>query len=535
MQQNSTRRWLERSLYKYGFCSGYARRFAGSERGGITLFTVVILIWMIVLGGMGVDFMRHEIQRADLQNAIDRGVLAATNLSAELKGSIIIDGVEEQLTEEQVAERIVNEYVSTRNMAGQETLVQVLLNGSSVNERSVVANARSAVPTIFFRMVGLDQFDVVVGAGAIQEIPVKTEIVLVLDISGSMGENTDIPIRDENNEIIGTEEIEKIELLKQATETFFGIVLGGDTDNVVISVVPFSSRVAVPERVADQLYLGFNRHHSFSTCFAFEDLDFTDTAIGMGVGDEIDQSRRYQERVRDDGSIVYGCPNQENNSFQTFTNNRVQLTNYVNSLTTERWTAAQIGMKFGVSLLDPAAAPIMQDLIDRDELPASFAAYPHDWNDDSARKFIVLMTDGRNTRLNSITDAAYGAFPTETEAAEFYDENNVNSDEFIIVEGSGPERVTGGEANIDLQRICTALKQKGQLRPDPNDGGLLIYTIGFEMADEPIALEQLRSCARPIGADPDAFVETYFEAEGAQLDTIFQAIADQIVDLQLNF
>ena len=63
---------------------GFVRRFAADEEGGIIIFTIVILITMLVVGGMAVDFMRFESRRAMLQSVADRAVLAAAELDQTL-------------------------------------------------------------------------------------------------------------------------------------------------------------------------------------------------------------------------------------------------------------------------------------------------------------------------------------------------------------------------------------------------------------------------------------------------------------------
>ncbi|MEM9780050.1 MAG: Tad domain-containing protein, partial [Pseudomonadota bacterium] len=53
------------------------KKFEEDERGSVLAFVVVMFVFMILAAGMAVDFIRHETARADLQNALDRGVLAA--------------------------------------------------------------------------------------------------------------------------------------------------------------------------------------------------------------------------------------------------------------------------------------------------------------------------------------------------------------------------------------------------------------------------------------------------------------------------
>ncbi|MEM9098074.1 MAG: Tad domain-containing protein [Pseudomonadota bacterium] len=551
MPQRKNSRRARRAI-GLSFTQSIARQYVKSERGGFTIFTVVILISMIVLSGLSVDFLRHEILRADLQNAIDRGVLAATNLSAKLEGTMLDEhGNPKPMSEEQVAERIVQEYIDARNI-DHRTNIQVVLTADSINDRAVAASAVSAIPTIFFRMVGLDQIDVIVAAGALQMIPKKTEIALVLDISGSMDKTTTVVTEGLAEDIpvslvdvaAGTAQVTKMDLLKSAAREFFATVLSGDTDNVLISIVPFTGRVTIPSDIA-HLYQGYQPHHTYHDCFDHNDLDFTSTAIPMGPGSIYNQPAHFRQgnqQYRTNTFWVYDCPHigtardgttQVNNHFFPYSNDIGNLTSFINQIEHEFFTQTQMGLKFGISLLDPAAAPIVQykqSLPESDpgHLTSDFNGYPNAWDDAGARKFIVLMADGENTSMYSVDPSKYSY--TAEKAAQLHSQNNPpwgKSDTKIYKE------VDGVAADSMMQNICSAMQQKRLLRPDPTDDGLRIFSIGFEIATNPHALGQLKDCARAYGADPSAEVPTFYQAEGAEISKIFQAIADEIVNLKL--
>ena len=55
----------------------YLRAFGRDEDGEIIILTLILLVVMLVVGGMGVDFMRFEARRVVLQSVSDRAVLAA--------------------------------------------------------------------------------------------------------------------------------------------------------------------------------------------------------------------------------------------------------------------------------------------------------------------------------------------------------------------------------------------------------------------------------------------------------------------------
>ena len=529
----------------------YAREFAASERGGFTIFTTVLLVWMLILGGMAVDFTRHEILRADLQNAIDRGVLAATNLSGELTGQALKDGVTVDLTEQEVAERIVNEYVANRNIGNASTQVQVVLNASSATERAVMATANADVQTIFFRMVGLDEIGVAVGAGAEQTLPKDTEIVFVLDISGSMHLNTTFDIKDEFGNVLETVTMRKIDLLEEAATDFFAEVLSGDTEDLLLSVVPFSARVTIPSDIV-HLYQGYRPHHNYHHCFDINDLDFTSTAIPMGPTNIYRQPFHYRQGTQQhtNNFYVFDCPyvgldfngDAVNNAFLPYTNDIDVLTSYLGGIEHEFWTQANLGTKFGVSLLDPAAAPIVEykralNESDPNHLSDDFEGFPNAWDDETARKILILMTDGANTRKPTVKPEFYpvndSTSPEDAQAVAdlFHSQNNHWSSGNPVRLNAPNRRVEG---DTELQQICTAMKSRIVERPDPTDNGVTIFTIGFDLSNNPGALEELEDCARAFGAEPGSEVPTFYQAEGGQLNEVLQAIASEIFQLKLT-
>ena len=48
------------------------RRFAREEDGLVTVFAILMILLMILMGGIGVDLMRHERERARVQAVADR-------------------------------------------------------------------------------------------------------------------------------------------------------------------------------------------------------------------------------------------------------------------------------------------------------------------------------------------------------------------------------------------------------------------------------------------------------------------------------
>jgi Flp pilus assembly protein TadG len=348
--------------------------FTRDECGGITIFVLVLSVLMLVVGGMAVDFQRQESARADLQNALDRGILAATNSNQNYDSSGLLS-VDEQ------ASQLISDYLGSRNFKFNGLNVSAAVS-QVAGGRSISASADEPLNTIFLRMIGLETMNVAVNAGAIQAAP-KLEISLVLDVSGSMGwDSTSAP---------GT----KLDQLKIAAKEFIDIILAaGSETQTLISIVPFSQQVNLPSAMADQY--NFNRVHNVSSCFDFHGLDFLTTAMPLNPGTPYQQGQDFSE-----WSGNRGCP-QVNNAITAFSNNANDLKNAIDALQDETWTATYMGMKWGAAMLDPSSRPIISAKIASGELPDTFAGWPLAWNDPSVLKVTVLMSDGQNTRLNEI-------------------------------------------------------------------------------------------------------------------------------------
>ena len=112
------------------------KHFARKEDGAMTLFAVFMFLMMILVAGLGVDLMRHEMERTKIQNTIDRAVLAAADLDQTLDPSAV-----------------VTDYMDKAGV-GQH-LSEVNVN-EGLNFRTVTATAQATTPTQFMSMLGVD-------------------------------------------------------------------------------------------------------------------------------------------------------------------------------------------------------------------------------------------------------------------------------------------------------------------------------------------------------------------------------------------
>ena len=105
------------------------------ESGSIIVFSLFVMVIMLMVGGLGVDIMRTEARRAELQATLDRAVLAAADL---------------QQTRD--PETVVRDYVAKAGMSDSLGAVEVV---QALNMRTVRAEARSTVPTMMLKFAGM--------------------------------------------------------------------------------------------------------------------------------------------------------------------------------------------------------------------------------------------------------------------------------------------------------------------------------------------------------------------------------------------
>ena len=141
------------------------RRFAREEDGIMTVWVLFVILMMVTVGGIQLDFMRHELERSRLQAVSDRAVLAAADL----------DQMQDPKT-------VVEDYFTKSGMANYLSSVTV---DDGLNYRTVSVNASKELDTPYLRKFGVDTMTVPAHSTA-EEHVANVEISMVLDVSGSM-------------------------------------------------------------------------------------------------------------------------------------------------------------------------------------------------------------------------------------------------------------------------------------------------------------------------------------------------------------
>ena len=213
-------------------------RFSRDESGTITLLMLVLFISILLMTGLALDLAKHESQRADLQSALDRGVMPAASVRQTLEYDAEDDT--NDIT------RMIRSYVSTRTLSGEEANIEVV-DKSTLGERRFGVSADFGMPTDFFRLVGVSNLQVSGFAEAAQGA--NLEISLLLDISGSMrfrvnGGGTPSPNSGQS----------RIFQMIPAAKSFIDSVTANGTEpGVRINLIPYAGQVNPGEWMFDSL------------------------------------------------------------------------------------------------------------------------------------------------------------------------------------------------------------------------------------------------------------------------------------------
>lgn len=518
-----------------------AKDFARDEDGQIAVFTVVMVTLMLMLAGVGVDIIQFETVRTKQQQTLDRATLAAASLTQELD-----------------AEDVVRDYFAKADMTEHLKTVQFQ---RGFNSSIVRAETEYEITPTFLNLYDLDNRTKLIARGASQaEQRINNiEIMLVLDVSGSMA---------------GT----KLTNLKSAANEFIDTVLDQDIENrVSIGIVPYNGQVNLPEYL-QQAFTRIDDHGVANVnCFdlpgsTYSSLTLSRTA-GMPVTAHADTfsttAAGYYEPTNTDYAAVNAgnrwCPPSNVNVVRAPTNNRTQLKSHINGLTAIGATSINAGMKWGMALLDPSSNALYSTMVANNQTPAFFGNRPFAYDDRDSMKIIVLMTDGEHfaeERVNADfrsgdspiwrgRDGRYSVFHNRSGSNDYYYPHN-NTWNSSPYDGSRAVRQTWpqvwervrltwvayqlyvrplgvnyswqvsqmrtqtpiGTMNDQLQQVCGLARARD----------VMIYGIAFEAPTN--GRTEIERCASSPAH--------YFNAQGLEIRTAFRAIATNITQLKLT-
>ncbi|MEM6310488.1 MAG: TadE/TadG family type IV pilus assembly protein [Pseudomonadota bacterium] len=450
-------------------------KFREDERGVATIFACFMIMMMVLVGGIGVDLMRNEMERVRLQNTLDRAVLAAADLDQTL-----------------TPHEVVADYFAKSGFPGQPGTVTV---DEGLNYRIVTASASTDHETQFMHLMGVDELSIP-AAGTAEERISKVEVSLVVDISGSMGSNSRINnLRDASHEFVE-------QLIREETE-----------DLISISLIPYSEHVNAGPELFNALPNKIHRH-DYSHCVEFPSTDFDTTKLSSTH--YYDQMQHFQWYYSSWNAVDNTtCPRRDYEEIQAFSQNEADLDNQISQLQPRAQTSIFLGMKWAAALLDPDSQNVITNMVNAGHVDSVFNGRPAAYDDPETLKTIVVMTDGVNTSSYRIEGWAYDS---NSDYVHWYN-NNLWYYLYRYVRSNQRHqfydlKYDGGMGDTFLADICTAAK----------DQGIVVWGVGFEVNDH--GADVLEDCA----SSPSHF----FRVEGVEISEAFAAIASQINQLRLT-
>ena len=355
-------------------------RFARDEDGSIIVFALILFVLMVMLGGMAVDIMRYEDTRVTLQQTLDRSTLAAASMSQTLN-----------------AEDVVADYMSKAGLGDQ--LDNVIVTRSET-QSSVMARGKVDLNPYFMHMMGIHELPARATAQAEQSVD-NLEISLVLDVSGSMSG-------------------QKIIDLRAAAAEFVTTMLQNDPfGRVSISIVPYNAQVNLGAPLRSK-FQAINLHGVPNIdCLELPDAAYVtpgvprDLNLPMMAYADLSGSTSKVDTAVSPTSSSYALPNYGSSFCRPHQENIVRLPSQdlptivarINALTAGGNTSITLGMKWGMTLLDPVMTSAFQEFSTAGLMSANLADRPFAYSDTQSQKVIILMTDGEHVAHSRITDA----------------------------------------------------------------------------------------------------------------------------------
>lgn len=513
-------------------CGTALRRFAREEDGVLIKPTIFTFLSMLAVGGIGVDLMRMERDRTELQYTLDRAVLAAADLDqTQTPAAVVLD---------YLTKSGLGEYYETPS------------SDIGLGYRRVTSTIDTDFNAHFMNLTGVGDIPLYASSTAEESID-GLEISLVLDVSGSMNSNN------------------RLTNLKVAAKEFIDTMVGATTDGKMsISIIPYATQVSAPAELFDQYNV--TDEHSYSNCANFDSSDFNSTAISTTT--ELERSMHfspwyyYDTRGDSDGDLVpYPvCSDLQSREIMLLQKNADTLKAFIQNLYAWGNTSIDLGMKWGTALLDPSAQPAISAMTagTAPTIPSDFSARPSNYTDTDTIKIVVLMTDGQNTsqyyieddHRNGLTDVWYDVatdrYSIKKSNSYYYWPRNGNSKTYT--DGSDAQQLSHADlfaytslkhnyyyhfrpwmgnssaknewyyGVYDYYNTSTKNSRTSSICDAAKEAGIIVYTIGFEAPSGGQAV--LQDCA-----SSDAH---YFDVDGLEISDAFASIATSIRQLRLT-
>ena len=454
------------------------KRFARDQKGNFALTLAIAALPIMLCAGVAVDYTGVVRERGNLQDAVDSAILAVgqdfENMSKGEVRSALKDMLRANLSKEEYA-----------RISSLDPVIDK-------KKHTLTVTAKADFDTSFMLLAGKDKLPYQ-AVSQIKSAGGGAEIAFVLDNTGSMGVDG------------------KLEALKKAASGFTkGIMTKATDGDMKIAIVPFSNHVNVglSNRKAKWLEVGDDYTETKdNVCYQTRDVVSksncrTETYYSDGVP--------YESQICD---YTYGepyevCGPQTNNytwngcvgsrpeplnledknysvrvpgllnvwcgaEITPLTNNRDKILNEIDGMVAGGDTYIPAGLTWGLRVLSSSG-------------PYKEGASKSAAKKKNIKKYLVLMTDGDNTRSAQLPDAP----------------SHWGSD--------------ADQANAWTTKACNIIKKED----------ISVFTITFGSL-----LDETKNLIRNCATKPTQY---YHAASGAELSAVFEDIRGQISALHLS-
>ncbi len=429
-------------------------RFRRDVRGGIALMTGLTFPVIFLAAGGAVDYARTITDNQQAQKVLDSVVLTLTKLDPD------------EVNLGQEGRRLFARAIRNSGLRVGRSDVRFRFTRMRIEGSATIGHE-----TTFLRMIGVDMLDSTVSAAAVPPGTSKIEIALVLDVSGSMG-----------NDLNGSTRIaEMISSVNGMFDTLEESLEMGT--ELSVAVVPYSSSVnlsdyrnalenfsigrGTPKPATDDVWAAERLVASNGNSYIINDSGPQGRRIPLLVEDEMRKSRPYARLAPLDDDID-------------------TVRSKVNSLVADGWTAGHIGMAWGLYTLSPKWK--------------NFWPQPPAKHND-AKKIIVMLSDGQLNTTFNIGDSL-DSFVNEDLSIRKFDRLHHQTNNAL-------------EADAYFQDVCEFTR----------DEGITIFTVALNLS--PVSEAKMRNCAEPTG-------KLFSASSASDLKNAFESIARAIGERRLD-
>lgn len=368
--------------------------FHRKEDGSLIIFGMYMFICMMIITGMAVDFMRAEHQRTRIQATTDRALLAAASINQTLAAQDIFDdyfakaGMEGAAPTAVVEENMHYRKVSAAYAVGDEPTIKTMFISEAFRNLLEVDAADEAG--------GINELSTFASGIAVDGVS-DVEISLVLDVSGSMRGS-------------------KLTALQGAAHEFFESLLldRPNPDTYSISIIPYSTQVSAGANLLSKY--NASSEHAYSHCVDFVGDDFDSAALS--TSDQLQRTGHFHPfnnpYKNKDKRISWenrSCAPKATREILPLSGDINELKSYVDAFEASGNTSTDVGMKWGVALLDPSARPVVSALVNDGDIDPMFNGRPFSYIETNTSKVMVVMTDGANTQQYYLKPEVSGGYP----------------------------------------------------------------------------------------------------------------------------